>query len=373
MPVMGDLTPGHATAEGTAAYQRRMSGRAAPGHFRQHEGRALSSIGLGTYLGEEDPATDELYRAAVLRALPLGVNVLDSAINYRSQRSERVVGEALRLAVERGLVRRDEVMVATKGGFLPFDGGRPRDPRAYVEDTYIRPGLFGWDEFAAGCHCMAPRYLADQLERSRRNLGLATIDVYYVHNPETQLAEVTREEFTRRIRAAFALLEAACAEGRIAAYGTATWNGYRQSPEAADYLSLADLLALAREVGGTGHHFRFVQLPYNLAMPEAFTVPNQRLDGRTGSFLEAARADGVYVMASASILQGRLARNLPAALREHLGGLETDAQRALQFVRSTPGIGTALVGMKRVAHVEENARVAEVSPLGEEALRSLFR
>jgi len=77
-------------------------------------------------------------------------------------------------------------------------------------------------------------------------------------------------------------------------------------------------------------------------------------------------------MASASILQGRLARNLPSALGEYLGGLDTDAQRALQFVRSTPGIGTALVGMKRVAHVEENAAVAATSPMAWEQFRRMF-
>lgn len=370
---MADLVPGCATAAGTAAYRVRGADRTAGGHFREHDGRWLSSLGLGTYLGDDDEATDDLYRATVARALALGINVLDSAINYRSQRSERVIGQALREAFESDLVRREEVVVATKGGFLPFDGMRPHDVRAYVEATFVRPGVFTWDEFVAGCHCMTPRYLSDQLERSRRNLGLATIDVYYVHNPETQLGEVSREEFTRRIRAAFEALEAACADGRIGIYGTATWNGYRQKPDAADYLSLADLVAAARDVGGAGHHFRVLQLPYNLAMPEALTLANQRADGRTEPLLAAARDHGIYVMASASILQGRLARGLPAALGDQLAGLDTDAQRALQFVRSTPGIGTALVGMKRVAHVEENARVAQVPPVPADTLLSLFR
>ncbi|MGH7267856.1 MAG: aldo/keto reductase [Candidatus Rokuibacteriota bacterium] len=370
---MPETIPGRATPEGTAGYRRRLAGRTGDGHFREHEGRALSSVGLGTYLGDEDGPTDDQYRAAIARALELGINVLDSAINYRSQRSERVVGEALRQAVAGGVASREAVLVASKGGFLPFDGSRPRDPRAYIEETYVRPGIFTWEELAAGGHCMSPRYLEDQIERSRGNLGLATIDVYYVHNPETQLGDVPRPEFRRRLRAAFERLERACGDGAIAAYGTATWNGYRQPPESADYLSLADVVALAREVGGAGHHFRFVQLPYNLAMLEAFTGANQAVDGRTGSILEAAAAHGVYVMTSASILQGRLARSLPAALREQVPGFETDAQRALQFVRSTPGVGTALVGMKRPGHVVENARVAQVPPLEEPAFRSLFR
>jgi len=373
MPVMPDWLEGRATAAGTARYRDRMAGQTAPGHFRPHEGRWLSSVGLGTYLGEDDDATDAQYRAAVLRALELGLNVLDSAINYRSQRSERAVGQALRLAVQQGLVRRDEVVVATKGGFLPFDGRRPRDVRAYVEETFVRPGLFTWDELVGGCHCMTPRYLADQIDRSRSNLGVATLDLYYLHNPETQLAEVPRREFMSRLRAAFETLERACAEGKIGAYGTATWNGYRQPPDAPDYLPLADLVAAAREVGGDGHRFRVLQLPYNLAMPEAYGRATQRLDGRAVSPLEAAAALGLYVVTSASILQGRLARGLPPALARHLDGLDTDAQRAIQFVRSTPGVGTALVGMKQVAHVEENARVARVPPVAADAIRGLFR
>src|SRR5258708_31310385 len=84
----------------------------------------------------------------------------------------------------------------------------------------------------AGCHARSPRFLDDQIERSRRNLGVDCIDVYYIHNPETQLGEVPRAEFLRRLRAAFEALENACDEGRIACYGTATWNGYRLPPHA---------------------------------------------------------------------------------------------------------------------------------------------
>jgi aryl-alcohol dehydrogenase-like predicted oxidoreductase len=368
-----ETLPGRATPEGTAGYRRRLAGRAASGHFREHEGRALSSVGLGTYLGDDDDPTDAQYRAAIVRALDLGINVLDSAINYRSQRSERVVGAALRQAVALGVASRDAVLVASKAGFLPFDGSRPRDPRAYIEETYVRPGIFTWEDFAAGGHCMSPRFLENQIARSRANLGLATIDVYYVHNPETQLGDVPRPEFRRRLRAAFERLERACGDGAIGAYGTATWKGYREPPESPEYLSLADVVAAAREVGGPDHHFRFVQLPYNLAMLEAFTGANQTVDGRTASVLEAAAAHGIYVMTSASILQGRLARSLPAALREHVPDLETDAQRALQFVRSTPGVGTALVGMRRTAHVDENARVAQAAPLDESVFGALFR
>ena len=130
---------------------------------------------------------------------------------------------------------------------------------------------------------------------------------------------------------------------------------------------------MAREVAGDTHHFRAVQLPYNLAMGEAFTHANQTVDGEAVSLLEAARRLGIYVMVSASIYQGQLSRNLPAVLLEHLPGLRTDAQRAIQFVRSTPGVGTALVGMKSVAHVEENAALVKVPPAPWSQFQKLFK
>jgi len=367
------VIPGRATPEGTDAYRHRSGRETVPEHFRSFAGCWLSSLGIGTYLGDEDPATDEQYRDAVIRALELGLNVVDTAVNYRHQRSERAIGQALSARVGKGALRREEVVVATKGGFIPFDGAAPRTPGVYFTETYVRPGIIAPDDVVAGCHCMTPRYLADQLERSRRNLGLETLDIYYVHNPETQLGEVDRAEFVKRIRAAFVFLESAVSEGKIGCYGTATWNGYRQPPTARDYLSLAELEKVARDAAGERHHFRVIQLPYNLSMSEAFTGANQTVDGEAVSLLEAARRLGIYVMVSASIYQGQLSRNLPAVLDENLPGLTTDAQRAIQFVRSTPGVGTALVGMRRVAHVEENAALARVAPVPWSEFQKLFK
>jgi aryl-alcohol dehydrogenase-like predicted oxidoreductase len=264
------------------------------------------------------------------------------------------------------------VLVATKGGYLAFDGAVPSDPAGYIARTYVAPGIVRADEVVSGSHCMTPRFLDDQIERSRRNLGLETIDIYYVHNPEAQLAEMKRSEFLRRIRDAFGALEKAVEEGRLRCYGTATWNGYRQDPSARDYLSLMELVEAARDVGGDRHHFEVIQLPYNLAMPEALTRANQRSAGELVSILEAARRFGVYVMASASVYQGQLTRGLPPVVGEYLPGLASDAQRAIQFVRSTPGIGTALVGMKSVRHVDENAGVALTPPVPWEQFQRLF-
>jgi aryl-alcohol dehydrogenase-like predicted oxidoreductase len=370
-PLNDERKSGSGTAEGTLRYAARFQGRAAAGHFREiRGGLVLSSIGIGTYLGEPDEATDGAYTDAVVAAIEGGINVVDSAINYRFQRSERAVGAALRELFHKGFGR-DEIMVCTKAGFLTPDGEMPADPNSYFSSEFLERGVFRVEDIAAGCHCLAPGYLADQLDRSRRNLGLETIDVFYLHNPETQLSEVAPDEFRRRIREAFLFLEAAVASKQIRAYGMATWNSFREDPKAAGFLSLADMVKIAKDVAGDDHHFRFVQLPFNLAMPEALTRPNQVVEGRSVPMVQAARAAGIALVTSAALLQGQLTKNLPTFVTSALG-LKDNASLALQFARSVPGLTTALVGMSQVPHVKANLQLIGVEPASREQFMKLF-
>lgn len=363
---------GWATLEGTERYRERLKQNVNENHFRLEQNLWLSSIGLGTYLGQPDERTDEAYRDAAVRAVELGVNVLDTAANYRFQRSERSIGAALQQLVEAKWAARDELVICTKGGYLPFNNQPPRDVRRYITETFVETGVASFSDIVAGSHCMTPSYLENQIKQSLGNLGLETLDVYYLHNPEAQLQEVAREEFDERIRLAFERLEQMRAAGKIRMYGAATWNGFRAAQSAREHLSLERMIEIARSVGGDAHGFRFIQLPFNLAMPEALVSENQTLNTERASVLEAAAALGITVVASASILQGKVARNLPEEVREPLGALATDAQTAIQFVRSTPGITTALVGMSRVRHVEENLQLARIAPAPSEDYQRLF-
>ena len=362
---------GYATLEGTTRYRERFQDKAAPGHFRLQQNLGLASIGIGTYLGNADDETDARYTGAVVRTVELGANVIDTAANYRFQRSERSIGKALLQLTETGFSR-DEIIVCTKGGYLPFDGAPPRDVRRYIEETFVESGVAGFQDFAGGSHCMTPPYLQNQLEQSLRNMNLECVDVYYIHNPESQLGQVSEAEFYARLRAAFESLEQRRAEGQLKFYGVATWNGFRVPSGSSGYHSFARMVEIARELAGESHGLRFIQLPFNLAMPEALTLSNQVVDGQPLSTLEAAAELGVTVISSASIFQGRVAQGLPKDLRESLGSLPTDAQTAIQFVRSTPGVTTALVGMSELDHVEENLKLAEVEPLKSEQLMQLF-
>jgi aryl-alcohol dehydrogenase-like predicted oxidoreductase len=335
------MTTGRATPAGTVRYRSRFQ----PDFYRDAQGLNVSTLGLGTYLGGMDAETDDAYAGAVAAAVCGGINFLDSAINYRHQRSERSIGAALSRLFESGEFQRDEIVICTKAGFLT--------PGAV-------PAALNKDEVVRGMHSMAPDFLADQIDRSRSNLGVETLDVFYLHNPETQLAYISRGEFEARIRAAFARLEKIVADGKIGFYGAATWEGLRQPTGG---LGLSRLVELARETAGPDHHFRFIQLPFNLAMTEAITQQPESLDGKQVSVLEAAADAGIAVVASATLLQSKLSRGLPTALAERIPGFATDAQRAIQFTRSTPGITVALVGMSNVAHVRENLAVSHVQPI----------
>ena len=361
---------GGATKEGTNRYAEKFRGVAADGHFRLVRNLLFSSLGVGTYLGQPNDSTDAGYTAAIVAAVELGINVLDSAINYRLQRSERSIGTALKVLAHKG-ISRDQIVVCSKGGYLTPDGVMPADPNRYFFDEYMHKGIFTANDIVAGCHCMTPRFLENQLARSLRNLGVDSVDVYYLHNPETQLGEVSPDEFLKRVRNAFVFLESMVERGRIQYYGMATWNGFRQQKSGRDSMQLSEIVLLAREIAGDAHHFRFVQLPFNLGMTEALTLGSQTVGTGEKTAMEAAEELGVHLIASASLLQGQVAQNLPQFVAEALG-LEDDAERALQFVRSAPGITTALVGMSRTAHVEDNARLVRVVPAGIDEFSKLF-
>jgi aryl-alcohol dehydrogenase-like predicted oxidoreductase len=265
-----------ATQEGTTRYAEKFRGHAADGHFRQVRALGLSSIGIGTYLGQPNESIDSGYAAAIVAAVESGINVIDSAINYRLQRSERSAGTALNVLAHKGFAR-DEIVVCTKGGYLTPDGSMPQDPNRYFFEEYIHRAIFTAKDIAAGCHCMTPRFLENQLGRSRKNLGVDCVDVYYLHNPETQLGEISQADFLQRVRDAFVFLESAAARGHIQFYGMATWNGFRQQKGARDLIQLAEIATIAKEIAGDKHRFRFVQLPFNLAMTEALTLGNQSI------------------------------------------------------------------------------------------------
>lgn len=372
-----------ATSDALWAYRDRFGDAFGRTYFRRFGPGVVSSVGIGTYLGEPTAAVDDASREAIGLALRSGVNHVDTAVNYRCGRAERVVGEAVRDSP----IDRDAVVVATKGGFLPFDGERPDDPAAFVRDRYLATGIVDADELANGAHAIVPGYLEWSLDRSLDRLGLDAIDCYYVHNPETQLATRSREAVYDRLEAAFEALERRRVAGDVGAYGVATWDAFRVPEGDERYLSLAEVLARAEAAGEAvgpedDHGFEAIQLPFNVAMADAFTRRNQRPPGGDAgvdsdrdpvSTLEFAHEAGLSVVTSASIGQGELANEgaIPTDVDATLAG-ETPAQRALNFARSAPGVTSSLVGASDPAHVRENVAAGTFDPLGASAFDAVF-
>ncbi len=112
-------------------------------------------------------------------------------------------------------------------------------------------------------------------------------------------------------------------------------------------------------------------MPVNLGMPEAAVAATQIVGDTPVPALEAAARLGLASIVSGSLMQGRLAR-LPPGFESLAPGTDTDAQRALQFARSTPGVATALVGMKTPAHARENLALAAHPPLTAAQYAGLF-
>jgi aryl-alcohol dehydrogenase-like predicted oxidoreductase len=361
---MKTLVAGRATAEGTRRFRKRFENGQTDHFYRPlTDGLTVSSLGLGTYLGDCDDAEDGRYTATVVAALQKGVNLLDTAINYRCQRSERAIGEAVHILIARDDIKREEIVVCTKGGYIPLERTPPATKegyRGFLDSEYYGPGVMQPEDVVSGGHCLTPRYLNDQIERSRRNLGLAFIDVYYLHNPEQQLDVLPRPKFLEAISAAFSSLEQQVERGVIGCFGCSTWNGFRVPPDSRNHLSLEELVAIAREVGGESHHFKVIQLPINLAMTEAVRVATQKVGSENVTLLEAAQHFGVDIVGSATLMQSQLARSLPDQLRSAFPGFNSDARRAIAFAQSLP-LTAALVGMKSVAHLEQNLERATLS------------
>ena len=351
------MLQGYATPEGTEGFAA--SSPAGRSNYRTFGPLTLSSVGMGTYLGESDDATDAAVEGAVAESVRRGVNVLDTAINYRSQKAERALGRAVSRMVQEGAATREGLFVSTKGGYVTADGDVPSDFWGYVREQYVQRGVIGPGDISPGYHCMSVSFLEDQLRRSLGNLDMECVDLLYLHNAVEGQKGMPREDLHRRLYEIMEWYESQRREGRIRYYGLATWDCFRVPPGDPQHLSLEGVVEMAERAGGPDHGMRFVQLPFNMYLDQALRQPTQSLRGGTVPFLEAARTLGIGVFTSVPLMQGRLLE--PGVLPEF--GEGPPSVRSLQFLRSAPGVLAPLVGHKTPAHVAENLAVLEVPPL----------
>jgi len=362
------MITGYATPEGTKKFVERQNQDSHENYKNVHN-LTLSNVGIGTYLGNPDTETDKLVEDAIKKSILGGINVIDSAINYRAQKAERSVGNAISQLIDNNDISREEIFVSTKNGYVTNDGDIKEDLMQYVMREYGKTGIVKEGDISPGYHCMTLPYLNDQLERSLKNLGLECIDLMYLHNSVEGQTHLPREQFLRHLKAVFEFYEKKRKEGKIRFYGMATWDCFRVTQENPMFLQLSEVMDLATEVGGTEHGFRFIQLPFNLALDQAYMLKNHNVDGKTVSALEAAQKFNLGVFTSVPLMQGKLltANVIPEFVNS------SASVRLLQFIRSTPGITAPLIGHKSESHVTENMEVMKIPPLLESEFNDLIK
>ena len=362
------MISGFATPEGTKKFAE--GSNANKSNYKKIHNLTLSNVGIGTYLGNPDQKTDEEVKNAVKQSVTSGINVIDTAINYRAQKAERSVGKAISELISEGKITRQNLFVCTKNGYLTNDADVRQDFWEYVKSEYAQKGVISEGDVSSGYHCMTVPYLEDQLERSLKNLGLECIDLLYLHNAvEGQINDISKEEFLKKLELVFELYEEKRKQGKIKFYGMATWECFRVPADNPQYLSLEETVNLAKKIGGEDHGFRFIQLPYNMNYDQALLKRNQSLDGTNVSVLEAALKLNIGVFTSVPFMQGRLLS--PGVMPEFVD--LPPSLRALQFIRSTPGIIAPLVGQKAPSHVLENLQIMHIPALTEDEFLMLVK
>ena len=362
------MNTGYATPEGTKKFAERQHVTSQKNYKNIHN-LTLSNVGIGTYLGNPDTETDYLVQDAVKKSILGGINVIDSAINYRAQKAERSVGNAISQLIDNNDISREEIFVSTKNGYVTNDGDIEEELMQYVIREYGKTGIVKEGDISPGYHCMTIPYLNDQLERSLKNLGLDCVDLMYLHNSVEGQTHLPREQFLKNLKDVFDFYEKKRKEGKIRFYGMATWECFRTTPENPLFLQLSEVLDLAIQAGGKEHGFRFIQLPFNLILDQAYMTKNHSVDGKTISALEAAQRFNLGVFTSVPIMQGKLlaTNTIPEF------GNSSMSVRLLQFVRSTPGITAPLIGHKSESHVKENMDVMKIPPLSESEFNDLIK
>ena len=369
---------GFATPSGTKKYLDYAIEKGKPSsHFRNFDGLYLSSIGMGTYLGQASVEDDNDIENAVYDSIKSGaINVIDTAINYRAMKSEKSIGQALLRLINDGVISRDEVFICTKNGYITNDGDYSRvDVMEYMQKMFISTGVIKPDDISSGYNVLNPNYIARCIDKSLSNMHLNCIDLVYIHNAfESWYEDISREEFMQMLSKVFEVYEKYRSSNKIKYYGMATWTCFRVDQNNREYLSLEETVKVAEKVGGKHHGFRFIQLPYNLVYSEAILIKNQDVGSiKNLTILEAAERLNIGVFTSIPLFQSRL---LDANIPDY-AGLTDQIQKLIQIIRSTPSIMAPLIGQKKSQHVQQNIKIADVPPMSnlqyKEAIKKLFK
>ena len=238
-------------------------------------GIMVSQAGFGGY---RIAAGNQTHVDALTHALLGGINLIDTSANYADGASEELIGSVLVELIASGRIRRDQLFIVSKVGYLQGQNLALSQARQKSGNPF--PERVPYTEELE--HCIHPEFIEDQLNRSLERLGLETLDGYLLHNPEYYLGWADRQgmdlnearsEYYRRIRMAFHYFETEVSRGRIRYYGISS-NTFPAASTDPQFTSLENVWEIAAQMNTT-HHFRLIQLPFNLLEPGAILEANQ--------------------------------------------------------------------------------------------------
>lgn len=353
-----------ATSEATYHYAKQFSNY--KDFYIKHNDLIFSKLGLGTF--NKEPYKEENYVfhyiEGVKTAIKNGINLIDTASNYRYGQSEKEIGEALNELYAEGAVKREELIICSKGGFIQLDFPFPENPYTWIEEHILKPKLALKEDIELDQHCMTPDYLEWSCQTSLKNMGVDCFDIYYLHNPEMQLIKLGYDKFLKKIESIFRRFEKMADKGMLKYYGVAVWNAFINPKNNKELINLEDLVNIAQKVGGENHRFKYIQTPFNMGKTSIYTLPTQTVKGEECTLLQAAHRLGMGVISSSSLLQMNLFKKSfkpeTGYLLDPSMTLSNDIQLALQFVRSTPGIISSLFASKVPVHIKANLEITKI-------------
>ena len=353
-----------ATSEATLNFAKQFSNY--KDFYIKHNDLIFSKLGLGTF--NKEPYKEENYVfhyiEGVKQAIRSGINLIDTASNYRYGQSEKEIAIAIKELLDEKEIKREELIICSKGGFIQLDFPFPKNPYSWIKENIIDNKLATNEDIELDQHCMTPDYLEWSCEKSIENLGVKALDIYFLHNPEMQLLKLGYTKFLKKIESIFKRFEKMADKGIIKYYGVATWNGFTNEKNTNEHINLEDLVNIAKKVGGENHRFKYVQTPFNIAKTSIYTMPTQKVKNEKCTLLQATHRLGIGVISSSSLLQMNLFKK---SFNPEVGYLldpkmilKNDIQLALQFVRSTPGIISSLFASKVPIHIKQNLEINKI-------------
>lgn len=240
--------PGRASREGTGRYFERLK-RSFPNYNDTSWSLApallpfrVSRVGIGTYRAHRDRTE---HHEALREAFISGINIVDTAANHSDGAAEVLVGNVMRELIESKRLFRDEIVVVERAGFIEDSALQLLRGRMPADTVALSPTL---------AHCIHPDFLSMQIEWSLHRLGLQTIDIFMLQNPELHRDTEREDLYFERITESLACLEEERNRDRIQFYGISS----NLLPSAEGIAMLERILKIAPP------GFRAIQLPANL-------------------------------------------------------------------------------------------------------------